>query len=604
MIWFVGRLLRHVWLWMFLALGTAQAEPPKVLRMAFTGVETGFDPQRIDDLYSGTICSEIFEPLLEFDYLARPAKLVPLVADAVPQAEAHGLVYTFHLRHDIFFADDPVFQGRRREATAQDVAYALKRLVDPANRSPYSWLLDNKIVGLDALVARARQTGTFDYDAPVAGLQLPDRYTLRIVLTKPDYTFLYLFTMPQTAPVAREVMEHYQDDTMAHPVGTGPFVLKTWVRRAKIVLERNPHYRGFKLDTRYADPHNEEVQRVIREVGDKTLPLLDRIEVYPIESDQPRMLSFLNGDHDVLQDVPPSFLSQVLADNQLKPALAKRGVKLFHEISSSLSYNMFNMEDPVVGGYDPPHVALRRAIAMGYNAPQQIKVLLKDQGVRAQSPIGPNVIGYDPEFHSHVQDYDPVRARALLDVYGYVDRDGDGYREQPDGTPLVLHYKFSGGSVAARQASELWLKSMQAIGLRLEAAGVQFADLLRDRRVGHYMMSGAGWVADYPDAQNFLQLLYGPNAGISNDARFRLPQFDALYARAAALPDSPERNQLYREMSRYVLAYAPWRLGVNPLETHLAWPWVLGYLKHPVPAYYTRFKYLDIDVQQRRAAQR
>jgi len=579
------------------------AAPEKVLRMAFTGVETGFDPQRVDDLYSGTICTEIFEPMLEFDYLARPIKLVPLVAESIPVAESNGLIYTFRIKPGIYFADDPVFKGKRREMVAADLLYALERLVDPANRSPYSWVMENKIVGLDAQAARAAQSGHFDYDAPVSGLKIVDRYTLRITLTHPDYTFLYLFTMPVTAPVVREVIEAYASDTMAHPVGTGPFMLKDWVRRAKIVLERNPNYRGFVLDTQYADPHNEEIQRVIREVGGKRLPQLDRVEVYPIESGQPRFLSFMNGDHDVLQDVPASYLSQVLVNNQLVPRLKTHGVKLFRELSPYVGYDMFNMENPLVGGYDPQHVALRRAIAMGYNLPQQIKILLKDQGIPAHSPIAPGVIGYDPNFHSTEQEYNPARANALLDVFGYRDVDGDGYREQPNGQSLVLEYKYSSGSGRAREAADLWVKSMKTIGLRIDTRGVQFADLLRDRKAGNFMMSGAAWVADYPDAQNFLQLLYGPNTGSSNDARFKLPAYDKLYEQAIMLPDSPERNQLYREMSRLVLAYAPWHLDVNPSDTHLARPWVLGYLKHPVPAFYTRFKYLDIDVAAQQATQ-
>lgn len=590
---------------LFTPVGTAQqqpATPQKVLRMSFTGVETGFDPQRVDDLYSSTICGEIFEPLLEFDYLARPIKMVPLVALDVPEPEDGGLVYTFRIRSGIYFADDPAFNGVKRELVARDVEYALKRLIDPAIRSPYSWIVENKIVDLDALAERGKQSGKFDYDAPVAGLRLVDRYTLRITLTQPDYNFLYIFTMPMTAPVAREVIERYADDTMAHPVGTGAFKLSEWVRRSKIVLVRNPDYRKATLDTRYAGRSDPAVARVISELGDRTLPQLDRVEAYPIQSGQPRFLSFMNADHDVLQDVPATYLNQVVSNDRLVPKLEAEGVKLFRELSSYVSFDIFNMENAVVGGYDPSKVALRRAIAIGFNRPQQISVLLRSQAIQAQSPIGPGVVGYDEKFHSTEQVYNPARANALLDVYGYLDRDGDGYRELPDGQPLILQYKYSSGSVSGRQLGELWAKSMKAIGLRLTAEGVQFSDLVRDRKAGNFMMSGAAWVADYPDAQNFLQLLYGPNSGSSNDARFKLPAFDKLYDRASAMPDSPERNQLYRDMSRLVLAYAPWALGVHPSDTDVAWPWVKGYLKHPVPVYYTRFKYLDIDMAARQQA--
>jgi ABC-type transport system substrate-binding protein len=212
------------------------------------------------------------------------------------------------------------------------------------------------------------------------------------------------------------------------------------------------------------------------------------------------------------------------------------------------------------------------------------------------------VVGYDPDFRSAAQDYDPVKAKALLDMFGYVDRDGDGIREQPDGSPLVIRLKYDAGSAEKRQLAELYVKSLADVGLRMEATAVMFADLLRDKKVSNYMTATSAWIADYPDAQNFLQLLYGPNTGQSNEAEFKLPEYDRLYEKSQGLPDSPERNALYREMNRLLLAYAPWRLGVHRIFNHLQWPWVKGYKKHPI--LYTNFKYLDIDVAAQQAAMR
>ena len=187
-------------------------------------------------------------------------------------------------------------------------------------------------------------------------------------------------------------------------------------------------------------------------------------------------------------------------------------------------------------------------------------------------------------------------------MFGYVDRDGDGFREQPDGARLMVHHKYNAGNEADRQLAELWVKSMAEVGIRSEAQAVQFADLLKDKKVSNYVTAQSAWTADYPDAQNFLQLLYGPNTGQSNESEFKLREYDRLYEKSQQVPDSPERNQLYREMDRLILAYAPWRLGVHRVFNHLQYPWVKGYKKHPI--LYTNFKYLDLDVAAQHAAMR
>lgn len=575
-------------------------QPLKILRTSQRTAETGFDPHRISDVYSNDICAEIFDTALDYDYLARPSRLVENLLTEVPVPEQNGLVYTFRFKRGIYFTPDPAFKGARRELVAADQVYSLQRLMDPVVSSPNIWLVEGRIAGLDAVAQEARKTGKFNYAARVSGLELLDRYTLRITLTKPDYNFLYIFTMPTTTPLAREVIDYYQNDTMGHPVGTGPFKLGQWVRRSKIVLERNPDYRVETLNTTYANPDDEWDREVLQSIAGKRLPLLDRVEIYPIESEQPYFLAFMNGEHDLTQELPSTYISQVLPNGQLAPGLARQGVRAYRELQAELTYDAFNMDDPVVGGYDAQHVALRRALVLGYNRDQEITVIRRNTPLAAQSPVPPGVVGYDPAFTAADQDYDPAKARALLDLYGYVDRDGDGYREQPDGSPLVIEYKNSSGGLASVMLAQLWQKSMKAIGIQMRMTALQFADLIRDQKVGKFQMTGAAWLADYPDAQNFLQLLYGPNKGASNNSRFDLPQFNILYERALSMPDSPERNALYREMNRYVLAYAPWRLGVTRSWVHVMRPWVKGYKKHPM--YHARYKYLDIDVHAQQAA--
>jgi oligopeptide transport system substrate-binding protein len=578
----------------------------KVLRFAFRTAETGFDPQRIDDRYSVGVCENLFEGLLTYDYLARPAKLVPLVAESIPQPEEGGTRYTFRIRPGILYADDPAFKGKKRELVAKDFEYAIKRFRDPANRSPYEWLFENKLVGLDELAERAKKTGKFDYEAKIPGIEVRDNYTLSFKLRDPDFNFLYVLAMPNVVPVAREAIEAYAADTHAHPVGTGPFVLREWVRRSKIVLERNPNHRGYELDVRYADPADEWDRRAIDALAGKRLPLIDRVEIYPIEDEQPRFLAFLNREHDILDETPFAFIHQVLPAGKLAPALAKQGIQVFQELQPEITYYPFNVSASAegrpnpIGGYTPERVALRRALVLAHDRAAEIEIIRKGQAIPAHSPIAPGVVGYDPDFRTDAQDYDPPKAKALLDMFGYVDRDGDGMREQPDGKPLVIRLKYSAGSQEQRQVAELYVKSLADVGLRMQAQGVMFADMLKDKKVGNYMMATSAWIADYPDAQNFLQLLYGPNTGQSNESAFKLAEYDRLYEKSIALPDGPERNALYREMNRLLLAYAPWRLGVHRVFNHLQYPWVKGYKKHPI--LYTNFKYLDLDVAAQQVA--
>ena len=590
-----------------IALGPIAAEAQKkVLRFAFRTAETGFDPQRIDDRYSVGVCENLFEGLLTYDYLARPVKLVPLVAEAIPTPEENGTRYTFRIRPGIHYGDDPVFNGKKRELVARDFEYAIKRFRDPKNRSPYEWLFENKIVGLDEAAENAKKSGAFDYDAKIAGIEVRDKYTLSFKLKEPDYNFLYVLAMPNVVPVAREVIERYISDTHAHPVGTGPFVLKEWVRRSKIVLERNPNHRGYELDTRYADTRDEWDRRAMDSLRGKRLPLLDRVEIYPIEDEQPRFLAFLNREHDILDETPFAFIHQVLPGGKLSPALAKQGVMVFKELQPEITYFAFNMNltaegrpNPI-GGYTPERVALRRAMVLAHDRDREIEIIRKGQAIGAQSPVPPGVVGFDPDFRTGAQEHDIPKAKALLDMFGYIDRDGDGWREQPDGKALVIGHKYNAGGQEYRQQAELFAKSLAEIGLKVDATAVQFADLLKDKKVANYVTAQSAWIADYPDAQNFLQLLYGPNKGQSNESEFRLKEYDQLYEKSLAVPDGEERNRLYREMNRLLLAYAPWRLGVHRVFNHLQYPWVKGYKKHPI--LYTNFKYLDIDVAAQQAA--
>lgn len=210
----------------------------RTLRVAFDFAETGFDPPQVFDESSLRINAHIFEPLLSCDYQARPSKLLPLTAAALPKVLDGGRRFVFTLGPGIFFADDPAFGGRPRELTAADCVYSLKRCYDPAIHAEHLYLFENeKILGLSELRQRAiAAKWRFDCDAPVEGLRALDRYRLEPRLAAPSPRFVLLFAHGHTGALAREVVERHGDEIMAHPVGTGPFVLAQWRRGSRIVL--------------------------------------------------------------------------------------------------------------------------------------------------------------------------------------------------------------------------------------------------------------------------------------------------------------------------------------------------------------------------------
>ena len=229
------------------------AAADKVLRYAFPVAETGFDPAQISDLYSSTAIENIFDTPLTYDYLTRPAKLIPNTLESLPQVSEGGTLYRMRVRPGIYFADDPAFNGRKRELTAEDYVYSIKRIFDPRLKSPNLYLLEGNIAGMDEVLARSRKANRMSYDTAVEGLRTLDRYTFQIRLKQPNYNFLYYLAYCNiTCAVAREVAEAYGDRTMEHPVGTGPYRLAFWKRSSKMVFERNPDYRDDRQPTSVA----------------------------------------------------------------------------------------------------------------------------------------------------------------------------------------------------------------------------------------------------------------------------------------------------------------------------------------------------------------
>ncbi|WP_119153291.1 ABC transporter substrate-binding protein [Caldimonas tepidiphila] len=578
-----------------LAAGAQGAAPaPKVLRYAFPVAETGFDPAQISDLYSRVITANILEAPLTYDYLSRPARVKPQTAAALPEVSDDFRTFTFRIRPGIHFADDPAFGGSKRELTAQDYVYSVKRHYDPRYNSASLFLLENAgVLGLSELRKKAMaERAPFPYDTEVEGLRALDRYTFQVRLARSSPRFHYVFADGGiTGAVAREVVEAAPGRTMERPVGTGPFRLAQWKRSSRIVLERNPNYREHHYDEQPPadDPRSQEIARRLK---GRRLPMIDRVEVYVVEEAQPRWLGFLNEEHDLLERLPADFTTLAIPNNELAPHLARRGIGMDRAPQVDVTKSYFNMEDPVVGGYAPEKVALRRAIGLAYDVNAEILLVRKSQAIPAQGLIAPMLSGYDPDFRSEMSEFNRAKAKALLELYGWRDRDGDGWREQPDGSPLVLRYATQSDQ-SSRQLSELWKKAMDAVGIRIEFQVAQWPENLKASRAGRLMMWGVAWGAATPDGSYFLDLAYGPNKGQANHARFELPAFDRLYERQAVMPDGPERDAVMREAQKIAVAYMPYKATGHRLATDLMHPWVVGYRRHPFMGDFWR--YIDID---------
>ncbi len=581
-------------------LAAASADDgPRILRYAFLIAESGFDPAQITDLYSRTLACGLFEAPLEFAFMDDPARLRPCTCVAMPEVSADFQTFTFRIRPGIFFADDPAFKGQKRELVAADYLYSIRRHYDPRWKSGNLYILENaKILGLSELRQRLMaENKPFDYDRPVEGLKLIDRYTFQLRLGEPTPRFLYNFADGSfLGALAREVVEFYGDRISEHPVGTGPFVLKSWRRSSRIVLAKNPNYREVLWDET-PPAGNARLAADAERLRGRRLPLVDEVHISVIEEAQPRWLSFLNGEQDLMDQLPADFAPTVIPNNRLAPHLDKRGIEMVRYSRVDLAMSYFAMENPVVGGYEPHKVALRRAISLGVDLEREIRLVRRGQAVPSQGPIPPRVFGHVPALKTEMSSYSVARARALLDMHGYVDKNGDGWREQPDGSPLLLEYATSPDQ-QSRQLNELWKRNMDALNIRIEFKIAKWPENLRASRAGRLMMWGLGWSGTAPDGDSFLGLAYGPNKGQSNHARFDLPAYNALYERQRQLPDGPERLALMTEAQKLLVAYMPLKVHVHRIFTDLAHPWVVGYHRNPFVREF--FKYVDVDPAEQR----
>ena len=562
------------WLCVLFLTFIAATAPAQTTFRSHVDRVNSMDPANAEAVPASRAVSLVYETLLEYDYTARPYRLIPGVAAALPEISSNGQVYVFHLDPAARFAPDPCFGTdtnglpRGRSILARDFIYSLQRLADHKVASSGAWLVLDNIRGMRAFAERSGSHEPTDYDRPLEGLQPLDTLTLRIELTRPFPQFAWLLAMSYTVAVPREAVEYYGSRLTEHPVGSGPYTLFSWRRNHEMVFARNPDWRGWQHGPAAITTGNG-------------LPY-DRIIYRIIDDPATRWLAFLAGELDIQREISRENWDAVVDDQtQLRPELAKKGLHLCGMPTMETAYIGFNMEDPVLG----PNKKLRQALNCAFDGAAWEKFWNK-RVVRADGPIPPGAAGYAHEPFAYT--FDLTHAKQLLREAGYPDG-----RDPKTGRRLVLTLDVGLTTQEARESTELLAAYFARAGIELQPQYQLFPAFLRKLSKKEAQLFRLGWVGDYPDAENFLQLFYSSNASPGpNHCNYANPAFDKLYEKACATTDEPARLELYRQMQLLVREDCPWIFLHFPRSYSLYPDRLRNYQPHDFP--YGMEKYLRL----------
>jgi oligopeptide transport system substrate-binding protein len=539
----------------------------------------GFDPIHASDMYSSNEMGKVYEGLLEFHPLKRPYELMPNLAESLPAVSKDGLTYTFKIKKDVLFHDSPAFKdGKGKEMKADDVLYSLKRLADPKLQAKGWWLLDEKIVGLNEWRDKYASAEATNYDEEVEGLKKIDDQTFQIKLTRPFPQFLYALAMPYTFVVAREAVEFHGKEFLNYPVGTGPFLLPKFEQSNRIVYNRNPKFRK-----KFYPSEGEEGDDKLGLLADagKSIPLVDKIIVDIQVESQPKWLSFQKAKADLLEIPKDNFDQAVVGGKELAPELKNKGIRLIASPQLDVTYFAFNNEDETF----KTNKKLRQAMSLAWNREEANKLFYNSASVEAQSVIPPGLGGFRKEFKNPYVKYDVEQAKKLLAEAGY-----------PNGKGLPAITIQTRNETVARQIIEHFAKDMDKIGVKIKVGMNTWPELVNKVTKKQHQMYTMAWGADYPDAENFLALLYCPNKSPgSNGANYCNPEYDALFKAAAILQEGPERSSLYEKMNEMAAHEVPWIFGFNRIKYYVTHAWLKNFKF--MEFNHTQFQYLNVDLE-------
>lgn len=551
----------------------------------------GFDPVTAGDVASSLAIGRIYEGLLQYSYLARPYQVEPNLCEKMPEISSDGLVYTFSIRKGIYFQDDPCFTktgGKGRELKADDFVYAIKRVADIKTGATGYWAFNNRIAGLDEFHAASAGEQPVDYDKNIEGLQALDQHTLQIRLKESYPQLLWILTMHYSFAIPREAVEYYGSDFVNHPVGTGPYRLKSWRRNYRLEYTRNQKWDETGRIERYPDNGGKQdfEEGLLADAG-KPIPFIDRIVQYAVSDSTTLWFMFLKGQMESSGISRDNWDAVITSAKTLNNELAAMGIQMYSTPVMETFYIGFNMNDPVVG----TNKYLRQALSCAFNTEQYVR-FYNHRVIRAAGPIPPGIAGFQDQTSPYP--FNLELARKLLEQAGYA-----GGKDRKTGRRLKLNLDIGNANDPEVRASvELFSSFMEKIGVQITPVYNNWPTFLARLERKQAQMFRLGWVADYPDAENFLQLFYGPNSSPGpNHCNYRNKKFDELYERARVMRDSPERTALYRQMAAIVVEDCPWLFEQHPLAYGLHHHWLKNYKPHDFP--YGMNKYHKVDYKAR-----
>lgn len=571
----------------------SDSKRPVVLQQRLRARIQTLDPMDVRDTQATCVASDIFDTLYDYDYLKRPYQLTPVLAAAMPTVSEDGKVYTIPIRNDVYFHDDVCFaDGKGRLLKAQDLVYSWKRIADIKTRSVSWWILDRRIAGLDAFREYSKQCepGKVDYDRPVEGLAAVDDFTFQVKLNKPWPQFVYWLAYIATAPVAREAVEYYGPEIGFHPVGTGAFKVDRWLSGAFVEASRHPRY--FGTYPSQGEPGDAE-KGLLADVG-KPLPLVDKVVWRIVPEDQPRWRLFLKGSID-LSSIPKDNFGQVFtAGPAMSQEMTQRGITMETFDEPCTFWVAFNMKDPVLAANKP----LRKAISNSIDRKRFIDIFFDGRGHEAFGFIPPPMPGYDPNIAAiSTSRYDLELAKQHLQEAETI----------AGGSIPRLRIAIGGTDSTNRQMCQYIARSIQSIGLDAEIELFDWPTFLEKMRKGDHQLMVTGWIADYPDVENFLQLFYSKNAPYPNQSNYSNPEFDALFERVSTMPDCPERTDLYRQAQRIINEDVPCAFNYHRVNFIMSHEWITNVKPNSYKAETSGWgmsKYYRIDPEKRKQYQR
>ncbi len=580
------------------------------------------DPAAVQSVYAIGLLENIFEPLYTYHYLQRPAEVMPLLAEGMPEFSPDGLACTVRIQKGLFYQENPCFPpdaaGRHtREVVAEDFVLAMKRSAD-FHVNPIIGDIEEKIVGLKEFRDATKHYPEGDFSRyrkeEMSGFRATDPYTLQIRLLEPYPQLLYVLTGLSAAPIPYEAVEYYLSARPGEDggresvplqerhalftkkeqlVGTGPYVLAEWIHGEKVVLERNPTYRKAYYPSQGTP--EDRAEGLLRDAG-KRIPFIDVAYRRVITELNPAWMLFLTKQQDANANIPSDAYSMVITPSrELTDRWCREGIRLVKFSDPVVYFIMFNMRDPVVGASP----SLRQGLSLAYNRKDYIEVIWNGRAIPATNVIPHSIAGHDEAGPGPYSRYDLAAARRKI-AQARKELVAAGVIQPGEDIP-ELTLDMGGTGELHRRIAEFIQNQFRQAGVRLKIELNDFPTLQKkvDNKV--FQMFTMGWGAGIPDAKSFLTGFYGPNIKrCLNDSSYFNPAFDKLYRQATVMLNEENRVRLYGRMARILSEDCPLLMTTEPIRFVLLHKWVYNYKPHPLM--YGTIKYWRIDAAARRKA--